>query len=53
MSKPTQPPVDHPLEDTQISISGSEPAEESINSAEESSDQLAKPNLDEIRTAGF
>ena len=53
MSKPIQPPADHPLEDKQITISGSESADEALNSAEESSDQLTKPNLEDIRTAGL
>ena len=48
-----QPPADHPLEDKQITISGSETAEDSLSNAEESSDKLTKPNLEEIRTAGF
>ena len=53
MSKLMQPPADHPLEDKQISITGSENAEESLSNTEESSDKLTKPNLEEIRTAGF
>ena len=53
MSKPTKPPVDHPIDDKQVMISNSKSIDESMHSAEESSDQITKPNLEDIRTAGF
>ena len=53
MSKPIQPPVDHPLDDKQVMLSNSKSVNKSMQSAEESSDQITKPNLDDIRTAGF
>ncbi len=53
MSKPTQPPADHPIDENQMTISGPESADETLKNAEESSDRLAKPNLEDIRTAGF
>ncbi len=52
MSKPNQPPADHPLDDKLTIITDSE-SDDALSNSEDSSDRISKPNLDDIRTAGY
>ncbi len=53
MPKPKQQPSDHPLEKKRTSNADLESMDISMSDADKSSDQIRRPNLEDIRTAGL
>ena len=53
MAKPKQQPSDHPLDKKFASTADLESMDTSKSDADNSSDQIRRPNLEDIRSAGL